>query len=302
MQVLQALSGCFLLGSTSRSKKDLGEMRKAIMANTFPSGMPLADQFHVSAGAGFAGIEIGLAREGFFSIDGDPADIATVARLAHDTGLAISGMLAGPLGQIPPTSNDATVRAEAARVVRRTIEVAPDLGVDTLLLIPGRVEIDVPYGVAWDRALAFVRDLIPDCERHAITLAVENVWNRMIYSPIEMRHFVETIGHPLVGVYWDAGNHAPYTWPQHWPPVLGNHIRRVHVKGFNTNAGPTWPGFVRLLDGTIDWPAVMASLRDIRYDGWVTIEIGFGDANQPPAEILRKAKEFSADMDRLLSM
>jgi hexulose-6-phosphate isomerase len=156
--------------------------------------------------------------------------------------------------------------------------------------------------VAWDRALAFVRELIPDCERHGITLAVENVWNRMIYSPIEMRHFVETIGHPLVGVYWDAGNHAPYTWPQHWPPVLGNHIRRVHVKGFNINAGPTWPGFVRLLDGTIDWPAVMASLRAIGYDGWVTIEIGFGGANQSPAEILRKAREFSADMDTLLSM
>jgi hexulose-6-phosphate isomerase len=302
VQVVQANAGHFLIDGRGSIRKEVSEMRKAIMANTFPAGMPLADQFHVSAETGFAGIEIGLAREGFFSIDGDPADTDTVARLAHETGLTISGMLAGPLGQIPPTSNDPSVRAEAVRVVRRTIEVAPHLGVDTLLLVPGRVEVDVPYGVAWDRALAFVRELIPDCERHGITLAVENVWNRMIYSPIEMRHFVETIGHPLVGVYWDAGNHAPYTWPQHWPPVLGNHIRRVHVKGFNTNAGPTWPGFVRLLDGTIDWPAVMASLRAIGYDGWVTIEIGFGGANQSPAEILRKAREFSADMDTLLSM
>jgi len=148
VQDVHANAGRFLIDGRGSIRKEVSEMRKAIMANTFPAGMPLADQFHVSAETGFAGIEIGLAREGFFSIDGDPADTDTVARLAHETGLTISGMLAGPLGQIPPTSNDPSVRAEAARVVRRTIEVAPHLGVDTLLLVPGRVEVDVPYGVA----------------------------------------------------------------------------------------------------------------------------------------------------------
>ena len=71
-------------------------VRKSIMAGTFPATTALVDQFHLAAGAGFAGIEIGLAREGFFSVDGDPADVDAVARLAHDTGLTISGMLAGP--------------------------------------------------------------------------------------------------------------------------------------------------------------------------------------------------------------
>ncbi len=277
-------------------------MRKAIMTGCFPSGTSLERQFRVAASAGFAGIEIGLAREGFFSVDGDRADVDAVAHLAHDTGVTISGMLAGPLGHVPPTSNDESARAEARRIARRSIEVAAALGVDTLLVVPGRVEADVPYGVAWDRAVAFVRDLLPDIERHGVHLAIENVWNRMIYTPVEMRHFIETVGHPRVGAYFDAGNHAAYGWPHHWPPVLGDLIRRVHVKGFNTNAGATWPGFVRLLDGTIDWPAVMASLRAIGYDGWVTIEIGLGGPHQSQDDLVRKAVEFSADMDALLAM
>ena len=277
-------------------------VRKSIMAGTFPATTPLVDQFHLAAGAGFSGIEIGLAREGFFSIDGDPADVDAVARLAHDTGLTISGMLAGPLGHVPPTSNDESARVEARRIARRAIEVASTLGVDTLLVVPGRVEADVPYGVAWERAVAFVRDLVPDAERHDVHLAIENVWNRMIYTPIEMRYFIESVGHPRVGAYFDAGNHAAFGWPHHWPPVLGNLIRRVHVKGFNTNAGATWPGFVRLLDGNIDWPAVMASLRAIGYDGWVTIEVGVSAPNQTHDELVRRLREFSADMDALLAM
>jgi hexulose-6-phosphate isomerase len=124
----------------------------------------------------------------------------------------------------------------------------------------------------------------------------------MIYTPVEMRHFIETVGHPRVGAYFDAGNHAAFGWPHHWPPVLGSLIRRVHVKGFNTNAGATWPGFVRLLDGNIDWPAVMASLRAIGYDGWVTLEVGVGAPNQTHDELVRRLREYSADMDALLAM
>lgn len=277
-------------------------VRKSFMAGMIPSTVPLADQFRLIAEAGFSGIEIGLAREGFFSIDGDPNDVDAVARLAQDTGLTISGMLAGPLGHVPPTSNDESARIEARRIARRAIEVAASLGVDTLLVVPGRVEADIPYGVAWERALAFVRDLLPDAERYDVHLAIENVWNRMIYTPIEMRYFIESVGHPRVGAYFDAGNHAAFGWPHHWPPVLGDLIRRVHVKGFNTNAGATWPGFVRLLDGNIDWPSVMASLRAIGYDGWVTIEVGVGAPNQTHDELLRRLREFSADMDTLLTM
>jgi sugar phosphate isomerase/epimerase len=101
----------------------------------------------------------------FSSVDGDPADVDAVARLAHDTGLTISGMLAGPLGHLPPTSNDESARVEARRIARRAIEVASTLGVDALLaVVPGRVEADVPYGVASERAVAFVRDLVPGAE------------------------------------------------------------------------------------------------------------------------------------------
>lgn len=272
-------------------------MRKAIMNGCFPGSMPLPERFELAAEAGFEGIEIGLASEGFFSFQSGAEDVEAVRDLSRRTGVAISGMLAGPMWQFPPTSNDERVRQQAQGFVRRSIEVAGELGVDTLLLVPGKVEADVPYGVAWDRAQSFVRALLPDCERHGVTLAIENVWNKMLYSPIEMAHFIDQIGSRFVGAYWDAGNHVPFTWPEHWPAVLGERIKRVHVKGFNSRAGYDFAGFVRLLDGDVDWKKVMAALRAIGYDGWVTIEIGASKGDPR-----RSIHEYAADMDTLLSL
>ena len=272
-------------------------MQKSIMATgCMPRTMSLPEQFELAAEAGFDGIEIALNQEGFFSFDGPAADTAAVAALAART-VPVSGMLAGPMWQISPTANDPSERAEAARLVRQSIAIAPDLGVDALLLVPGTCKEDVPYEIAWDRAQAFIRDLLPDCERHGVTLAVENVWNKMLYTPMEMRLFLDQINSPYAACYFDAGNCAAFGWPQHWVSCLGERIKRVHVKGFRSSAGRDASGFVRLLEGDIDWPAVFAGLRAIDYGGWVTVEIG-------PYQLDPRKHVFdlSSDLDVLLRL
>jgi hexulose-6-phosphate isomerase len=70
-----------------------------------------------------------------------------------------------------------------------------------------------------------------------------------------------------------------------------------HVKGFHSKAGYDHTGFVRLLDGDVDWRKVMAALRGIGNDGWVTIEIGASRGDPR-----RSLREYSADMDTLLAL
>jgi sugar phosphate isomerase/epimerase len=104
-------------------------MQKAIMNGCFPGRMPLPERFEVAAEVGFQGIEIGLANEGFFSFQGDPGDVQAVRALSEQTGVAVSGMLAGPMWQFPPTANDASVREQARQMVQRSIQVAGELNV-----------------------------------------------------------------------------------------------------------------------------------------------------------------------------
>lgn len=49
-------------------------------------------------------------------------------------------------------------------------------------------------------------------------------------------------------------------------------IRRVHLKDYRRVVG-SGDGFVALLSGDVNWPAVMAALRAIKYDGWLTAEM-----------------------------
>jgi hexulose-6-phosphate isomerase len=80
------------------------------------------------------------------------------------------------------------------------------------------------------------------------------------------------VGHPFVQSYFDVGNVLRSGYPEHWIRVLGSRIRKVHFKDYKADVG-TLAGFVELLSGDVDYPAVMAALREVGYDGWCIAEI-----------------------------
>lgn len=146
-------------------------------------------------------------------------------------------------------------------------------------MVPGAVGVDflpgcevVPYQLAYDRATEFIRTALPAAEKAGVTLAVENVWNKFLLSPIELRSFVDQFGSPRVGVYFDVANVLAFGYPEHWIEILGHRIHRVHLKDYRRNVG-TGDGFCDLLSGDVNWPGVMKSLRLIGYRGWVTAEM-----------------------------
>ena len=171
------------------------------------------------------------------------------------------------------------MRERAAHVLRRQIECAAALGIDAVLVIPGVVGADfipdaapVPYDLAYERAREFVAGAVPLAAKHRVHLAVENVWNKFLLSPLEMRSFVDSFGSEWVGSYFDIGNTLATGYPEHWIPILGPRLRRVHFKDFRRSVG-TIHGFVELLSGDANWPAVVAALRAAGYTGWVAAEM-----------------------------
>jgi hexulose-6-phosphate isomerase len=111
-----------------------------------------------------------------------------------------------------------------------------------------------------------------------------------------MARFVDEIASPWAGVYFDVGNVLRTGFPEHWIPILGDRIRRVHFKDFRL-AVDNLGGFVGLLQGDVDWPAVRGALVGIGYTGWVTGEV------LPPYKFYgeRLIHETSAGMDAILA-
>jgi hexulose-6-phosphate isomerase len=130
----------------------------------------------------------------------------------------------------------------------------------------------IPYEVCYRRAAAAVRQLRPAAERLGVTLCIENVWNKFLLSPLEMRDFIDSFKSRRVQAYFDVGNILLTGFPDQWLRLLGRRVKRVHVKDFKTAVG-TAAGFCDLLEGSVDFPAVRKALAAIRYDGYVTAEV-----------------------------
>lgn len=241
--------------------------------------------------AGFEGFELDVSGDGPITLESSDAEIDQIGELAAEQGLTLSGLATGMYWEFNPASDNAETRASAKTVLEKQIRVASRLGIDAILVVPGSVGADfipgceeLSYDLVWDRATAFVADSLPLAKELGVTMCIENVWNKFLLSPREMGQFIDQFNDERVGSYFDVGNVLATGYPEHWISILGDRIRRVHVKDYRRAVGSV-DGFVDLLSGDVNWPAVVQSLKASGYGGWVAAEM------IPPVPFYKHAPE-----------
>ncbi len=253
-------------------------MKKGISIWSF-GNLSLEESFRLAAKAGFDGVEVALNETGEASLASDEKEWARIKKLADDCGLQLYSVACGLYWDYPITSDDAAIRSRGMDIVKKEIDMAQALGCDSCLVIPGTVCADfvdpncvVDYQTAYDRSLEAFSKLKTYAEAAKVNIGLENVWNKFLTSPIEMKNFIDAIGSDYVGSYLDVGNILFNGYPEHWIRVLGNRIKKVHFKDYRKAAGGLH-GFVDLLAGDVNYPAVMDAFKEVGYDGWVTAEM-----------------------------
>ena len=235
--------------------------------------MPAVDAISLAKESGFDAIELCVGLNGPVPLDASEAEITALRGHAAQSGIALTSVACGLGWEYPLSSPDPSVRERAKEITAKALQIARWLGVDALLVVPGNVTPDVAYDTAIEHARASIADLVPVAERLEVCIAIENVWNKFLLSPVEMRGFIDAFQSPCVGAYFDIGNIIAYGYPEQWIRILGGRIRMVHAKDFRASTG-NMDGFVMLLEGSVNWPAVMAAFRDIGYDKALVAEYG----------------------------
>ena len=252
-------------------------MKKGISIWSF-AGKTLRENLQLAKDAGFDGVELALNETGELSLESTMAEINGIREMVEEIGLEIYSLACGLYWTYNYTSADPQKRERAKAITRKQLEVAKALGCNTILVVPGAVEVAfdpgevVPYDVAWNRALEALKELAPFAEEYQVAIGVENVWNRFLLSPMEMACFIDEIDSPYVGAYFDVGNVLNNGYPEHWIRILGKRIKKVHFKDYRRNSVGL-DGFVDLLAGNVNWPEVMKAFSDIGYDDWCTAEM-----------------------------
>jgi D-psicose/D-tagatose/L-ribulose 3-epimerase len=219
-------------------------------------------------GRGFDGVEVPLFRPAEF-----PAP--TVRRDTEANGLecTICSVFVQGLSLI---SDDADVRRKTILHLRDAIKAGADAGAR---IIAGPLYCPVGYlpgrrrtADEWSWAVEGYQSVIATLEENDVTLAIEPL-NRFetffLNTAADAAALCDEVGHPNVGVLFDTFHAnieekdiaAGYR-------TIGKHLRHVHA--CENDRGT--PG-----SGHVEWDAVFQALRELRYDGWLTIE-SFGFA------------------------
>ena len=143
------------------------------------------------------------------------------------------------------------------------------------MLVPAVVNSETSYRDAWTRSQREIRKLVPLAAELKVVIALEEVWNKFLLSPIEMATYIDEFRSPWVKAWFDVGNVVLYGYPQDWIRTLGKRIVKVHLKDFKrTDDGYSW---VNLGDGDVDWPAVRKAFAEVGYAGSAVTELEKGD-------------------------
>lgn len=259
-------------------------MLKGINYWAFPlknNGKPLAPEeaMERAKSLGYDSFELTVEEEGAVSLGMSEAEAKRIRNKAESIDLKLITVASGLSWSCSPTDPKGEVRERAVANGKKILQIAAWLGAKTILYVPGMVSaVFIPdfkpqlYDDVDKWAKDSLEKLIPKAEKLNVKIGVENVWNRFLLSPAEMRSFIDYFNSPYVGSYFDVGNVMLYGHPEHWIKMLNKRIFAVHLKDFRVNVG-NLEGFVDLLDGDVDYPSVMREFKEIGYSGPFTAEI-----------------------------
>ena len=256
----------------------------------------IAEAMQEAKELGFDAIELCTASQGVLTHETTQSQCEDIAAAAEKIGIEISSVASGESWTCSPSANDPDVRKRIIDFTCKSLQVTKWLGTDAYLFVPGAVEVFfladseiIPYEVCYERAREAVKQVAVTAEEVGVYVGVENVWNKVLLSPLEMRDFVDSFQSKWVGCYFDVGNVLLTGYPEDWIRILGDRIKRVHIKDFKKSIG-TIEGFVDLLEGDVDFEAVKKALGEIGYDGYVTGELLPYVAGRPKktAEAMKK--------------
>lgn len=294
MKTSSAAAAAFALGApgapgAEQEKQPMRRsIRKAVKLGMVAGEMSLLEKFRLLKELGFDGVELDSPN----NLDPDE-----VLAARDEIGLPIHGVVDSVHWRQTLSDPDPAVRTKGVEGLQTALRDCKLYGGSTVLLVPAVVNKNISYDDAYRRSQAEIRKALPLAAELEVKIALENVWNSFLLSPLEAARYVDEFDSPMIGWYFDVGNVVNYGWPEQWVRILNTRIFKLDIKEFSRakrDREGLWKGFgVKLLEGDCDWPAVMAALDEIGYRGWATAEVAGGDAE--------RLRDIAERMDRIFA-
>ena len=266
------ISPAVFAGSFKKNTNKLG-IKKSLKFGMIKEDLSVMDKFKLLKDIGFHGVELDSPNK---------LSKKEILDARDKTGLEIPGTVNSVHWSSPISDPDPKVREKCVESMKSALRDTKEYGGTTVLLVAGVVNDKVSYDVAYKRSQAEIRKMLPIAEETGVKIAIENVWNNFLISPMEAARYIDEFESDMIGWYFDVGNIIRYGWPEQWIKILNKRILKLDIKEYSRKKQQEegiWKGFdVKLNDGDCNWPVVMDALEGINYSGgWGSAEVPGGD-------------------------
>jgi L-ribulose-5-phosphate 3-epimerase len=276
-----ALASAARADSVARSAAN-DRMKKGVLYSMLPDTLSVSDRFKMARDVGFEVVQAPTTP--------DESTAEELKKAADSVGIRIDSVMNMDHWKYPLSSSDPAVVAKSLAGMRTSLHNAKLWASDAVLLVPAVVDAQTSYRDAWKRSQTQIRTLLGLAQQLDVVIAIEDVWNKFLLSPLEMANYIDEFKSPWIQAWFDVGNVVLYGYPQDWIRTLGKRIAKVHIKDFKrTGDSFAW---VNLGEGDVDWPAVRQAFADIGYTGSAIVELKGGDEAY--------LRDVSQRLDRLL--
>lgn len=241
---------------------------------------------------GLDGIEIIIQSDGYpcaIPLDASDAFVLSVGEKVRAAGLQVAGLT--PYLNLYNSLDEAQRQKECASL-KRVIDMAKMLDAHFVRIYGGKFvdgETD-PDGKKLQALVKSMRECGDYAQKNDVKLCMENHFGTMTTSARETMRIANAIDHPAVGVLYDQANIAFFPAEEYQEAIAlqKDKIFFVHCKDLVYRGGvPQKPKFSMVShineedrtvhsripgDGILNWPAILQSLKDIGYDGWISLE------------------------------
>jgi sugar phosphate isomerase/epimerase len=246
---------------------------KFAMCNEFCEGYEFADVCRLAAQTGYDAVEIAPFTLADSVLDVGDAGRARIRETAAEHGLEIAGLhwlLVKPEG-LHLNSPDPETRRQTVDYLHAEIDFCGDVGGRNMIIGSPKQRNVLPgqdYDEVWDRAVGVFGALAVHAAERDVCLCIEPlapVETNFLSTSAEARRLVDAVGHPHFRMMLDVkamcGDEEPI------PDIIREskgYFEHFHANDANLNG----PGF-----GDTDYGPIVAALRDVAYDGYVSVEV-----------------------------
>jgi L-ribulose-5-phosphate 3-epimerase len=256
---------------------DVNRLRFGYVTNGL-SEHRLGDALAMLADLGYDGVAITLDHHHLDPFAPDLGGrVAAVAERLRDLGLGVvvetgARFLLDPRRKHEPTLMSDQGRERRVELLLRAVAIADDLGAGVVSFWSGVAPAHTDPAVAWRRLLEGCLAVLDAAERRGVTLGFEPEPGMLVDSLDGYQTLRAALGAPShFGLTLDLG-HCQCTEPQ--PPARS--IARAAPWLVNVHIEDMRRGVHQHLDfgeGEIDFPAALAALRAVGYQGLVSVEL-----------------------------